>query len=63
MKTLKIEALLRIDDELMYGDDKDGKDWFFNTILKQKQIVHNNDIGDEVGTLKILKINEKKETK
>ncbi len=60
MKTLKIEAELKYDDKMMHDKDKESRDWFFNDILKSKRkndlFLHSNEIGDEIGTIKITKI-------
>ena len=58
-KTLKLEIELTYDAESMHGNDKDATDWFFKSILKSKRkkdlILHSNEIGDEIGTVKIIK--------
>jgi hypothetical protein len=60
MKTIKIIAELRYDDKLMHGKTKEGIDWFYNDILKCRKknylVLHSNEIGDEIGTVKILTI-------
>ena len=54
---MKVE--LKYEPNLMYAKDKESKDWFFNDILgKDKLILHSNEIGDEIGTIKVLKIYE-----
>jgi hypothetical protein len=63
MKTIKITAILTYDDEMMHSgnDDMQAKDWFKNSILLSEElIVHSNEICDEVGTIKILKIHSLK---
>lgn len=49
---------LEYDDKLMHGGDydKEAKDWFFKEILKDKLILHSNEIGDEIGEIKTLKL-------
>lgn len=60
-KTLKLEIELTYEAYLMHGDDKESIDWFYNDILKSKRrndlILHSNEIGDEIGTVKVIKIN------
>ena len=61
MKKLKLEVELTYDAKLMHGgdDDKEAKDWFFKRILGGRKIdliLHSNEIGDEIGTIKVLKI-------
>lgn len=56
MKKIKFEATLFLDDNFMNFDCKEEKDWLFNKILKDELILHSNEIGDEVGTVKIERI-------
>lgn len=56
MKTIKLVIELKYDAESMHGGDKDleAKEWFFNEILKKELILHSNEIGDKIGTVRIL---------
>ena len=56
MKKIKFEAVLTYDNKIMHGNDKESRDCFFNEILKDKLILHSNEIGDEIGTVKITRI-------
>lgn len=57
MKTIKIEGEFTYDDELFPEEDND---WFYNEILlKENLYVHSNEIGDEVGNLKISNLKSK----
>lgn len=59
MAKIKIEIELEYDADLMYGIDKDAKDWFFNHILKGREgelILHSNDMGDTIGDVCVIKI-------
>lgn len=51
---------LEYDDKLMHGKSKEDIEWFYNDILKSKRkndlFLHSNEIGDEVGQIKILEI-------
>ena len=52
---------LTYDEETMHNGDKDteAKNWFFNDILvesKERLILHSNEIGDEIGDVKVLKV-------
>ena len=59
MKEFKIEGVLSFDAN--WYRNKNEERWFINTILKEGTlIVHNNDIGDTVGTLKITRVKEGK---
>jgi hypothetical protein len=55
MRKLKIEATFTYDNEMMHDDNKEGIKWFYN-LLKQKMFLHNNDIGDVIGEIKITRI-------
>lgn len=56
MKTIKIIAELEYDDEL-FPDTPEEKKWFYEDILlKEDLVLHSNEIGDEVGILKIKQI-------
>jgi hypothetical protein len=59
-----IEAELEFDASLMYGDDVEGRRWFFEDILGDKSglILHSNEIGDEIGVLRILRVTPRPET-
>lgn len=58
MKKIKLLIELKYDDKIMHGGDtdKEAKDWFFGEVLKDKLILHSNEIGDEIGTVKVLEI-------
>lgn len=51
---------LQYDDKIMHGKNKDETNWFYKEILQSKTkgelILHSNEIGDEVGLIKVLKI-------
>ena len=53
--TLTIE--LTFDANAMHGDDPEEREWFFDTILLGEELIlHSNEIGDTVGTVKVLSI-------
>jgi hypothetical protein len=60
MKKIKMLVELEYDDKLMHGKSKEDIEWFYNDILKSKRkndlFLHSNEIGDEVGQIKILEI-------
>lgn len=63
MKKLMLEVELEYDDQTMHGDDHDSVAWFWNDVLlypgKDGQLIlHSNEIGDEIGTIKVLKVHE-----
>lgn len=62
MRKLKLLAELEYDDNSMHGDNPESVDWFINGILlrrmntSERLILHCNEIGDEIGDIKILEI-------
>lgn len=60
MKKIKMIIELNYDAKLMHGDDKESIDWFYKDILGSKRkndlSIHSNEIGDEIGTIKVVKI-------
>jgi hypothetical protein len=64
MKTIKLTIELTYNDKFMHGNDKESIEWFYNDILKSRKkndlILHSNDIGDEIGTVKVLTISSHK---
>ena len=59
MKKIKFEATLTYDNNIMHGNDKEAINWFYNNILKDTLILHSNEIGDEIGTIKITRMKNK----
>ena len=50
---------LDYDAELMHGNDADAIEWFFEDILMQDLLfLHSNEIGDIIGTVKIIEIDK-----
>ena len=57
MKTVKMEIELIYDDKLMHGGDREAEEWFFTDILRNDRLIlHSNEIGDEIGDVKVIKI-------
>lgn len=61
MKTIKLVVELTYDDNVMHGTEQESIDWFENDILLQKAegeelLLHSNEIGDTIGTVKVLDI-------
>ena len=60
MKKIKMTIELKYDDKMMHGNNKESRDWFYNDILKSKRkndlVLHSNEIGDEIGTVKVLEV-------
>jgi len=65
MRKLLLTIELEYDNEL-YGDDPEEKDWLFNHILlnnierdtSEELILFSNEIGDEVGIVTVIDIQE-----
>lgn len=59
MKTVRLVIEVEYDDEIMYDNDEDAKDWFFNSVLNTGDLIlHSNEIGDKVGTVRVLECSE-----
>lgn len=65
MKTLTLTVKLTYDEEIMHGRDKDeeAKQWFLKHVLGRSDVsepltLHSNYIGDEVGTIEVIKIHK-----
>lgn len=63
MKKLVLTVLLEYDDTIMHGEDADSIAWFYNNVLSNPKdgcglILHSNEIGDEVGSIRVIKIRD-----
>jgi len=63
---MKLILTIELDvDEVFYGTSKEEINWLKNGILfdecKEGLYLHSNEIGDEVGSIKVLKIEDKEE--
>ena len=65
MKTIKMTVEFTYDEQLMHSGDEcaESKEWFYEDILKNridggKLILHSNEIGDEIGDIKVLSISQ-----
>lgn len=63
MKKLILEVELEYDDEAMHGNDTDDIAWFMDDVLMNDGedtglVLHSNEIGDKVGTIKVLNVRE-----
>ena len=56
MKTIKMLVELTYNNDTMHGDDPDGIVWFNDEILGSEIIAWSNELGDEVGFIKVLEI-------
>lgn len=56
---INLQIELEYDDEIMHGDDAEGKKWFYDEILTGKNgllLLHSNNIGATVGKVKVINI-------
>lgn len=57
---IKLEIELDYDADLHHAEDNIAREWFFNEVLcgqkRDDLILHSNEIGDSIGTVKVLKI-------
>lgn len=60
MKTIRLEIELTYDADILHGFDRESIRWFCENVLsgtgEERLILHSNEIGDEVGDVKVLKI-------
>ena len=55
MRTLTLVIELDYDNEAMHEDDENGISWFRDEILGGELILHSNEIGDEVGRVRLVR--------
>jgi hypothetical protein len=63
MKTIRLEVELTYDEDLMHSGEADplAKEWFLNEILldpPSELVLHSQDVGDQIGDVKVLAIHE-----
>jgi hypothetical protein len=56
MKTVKMLVELTYDNDMMHEDDADGIAWFNDEVLGGEVVAWSNEIGDELGFIKVLEI-------
>ena len=63
MATISLTIELEFDNDIYpaYSDDDSERDWFRNHLLRDDLILHSNLVGDEVGKVRLLSINEGEE--
>lgn len=64
MKTLQLLIELTYDPEIRHGDSINAKSWFYKQVLQNNTedeglVLYSNLIGDTVGDIRVLKIEEK----
>ena len=64
MRELRLEVDFTYDEEFMHTGDSDpmAKTWFKDLLLWEELIVHSNEVGDQIGTMKVRKIKEGENT-
>ena len=55
MKTERLLIELEYDDDIMHGDEPDATKWFWLDVMNGELYLHSNELGDEVGRVKVLK--------
>lgn len=59
-ETIKLEIELEYDNELLHGNDPAAVSWFMNDVLKGSGLIlHDNDIGDAIGKVRVIRVEEK----
>ena len=53
MRKIKMIIELTYDAEMMHGNDPEAIEWFEKEILGGELILHSNELGDEVGKVRI----------
>lgn len=65
MKTIKLLVELTYDEDLMHGEDPESIRWFRDEILmcesREDLLLHSNEIGDTVGSIRVLQLPEEVE--
>lgn len=58
LKRLILLVELKYDADIMHGDSQDDMSWFYGEILQGNHLmlIDSGDLGDEIGTIKVLKI-------
>jgi hypothetical protein len=56
MKTIKLLVELTYNNDTMHGDDPDSIVWFNDEVLGGEVVAWSNEIGDELGFIKVLDI-------
>ena len=59
--TIRMLIELDYDAEVMHSNDPESKRWFMENVLLAKSesgllILHSNELGDEVGTVRVLEV-------
>ena len=56
MKTIKMLVELTYNNDIMHEEDADGIAWFKDEVLGGEVVAWSNEIGDELGFIKVLEI-------
>ena len=57
MVRIRMLVELKYDQDLMYANDKEAKEWFFELLKNGKLFLYDyEEIGDEIGEIKVLQI-------
>ena len=55
MKTERLMIELEYDDDLVHSNEPEAVEWFWLDVMGGDLVLHSNEIGDEVGRVKVLK--------
>lgn len=58
-KPIKMVVELTYNNKLMHGTDGEEKAWLLNLLKSEVMLLHSNEIGDTVGSVKVVKILKK----
>ena len=57
MAKIRLDVELEYDADVMYGDSEDDRRWFFDHLLREDELIlHSNENGDAIGTVKVLQV-------
>jgi hypothetical protein len=56
VRTIRLKVALEYDPDVMHGDDKEAVAWFYRMLLTTPLRLISDEIGDEVGAVKVLRI-------
>ena len=61
---IRMEIELDYNADTQHGNDEDSRKWFYGEILsgdRGKLLLHSNEIGDTIGKVNVISINEAKQ--
>ena len=55
---LKIQGIIEYDKDIMHDDSEEETSWFFGEVLMKGLFVYSDELGDDVGILRITSISK-----